>query len=36
VPEAVGAAKTYVTGAIAAGYPRGAGAGPVDHAWNLR
>ncbi len=36
VPEAVGAAKSYVTGAIAAGYPLGAGIGPVDHAWQWR
>ncbi|MBV9485946.1 MAG: bifunctional hydroxymethylpyrimidine kinase/phosphomethylpyrimidine kinase [Frankiaceae bacterium] len=36
VPEAVGAAKEYVTGAIAAGYPLGAGIGPVDHAWRQR
>lgn len=35
VPEAVKAAKDYVTGAIAAGFPLGAGLGPVDHAWNL-
>ncbi|MEV5240281.1 bifunctional hydroxymethylpyrimidine kinase/phosphomethylpyrimidine kinase [Streptomyces cinnamoneus] len=33
VPEAVGAAKAYVTGAIAAGFPLGAGIGPVDHGW---
>jgi hydroxymethylpyrimidine/phosphomethylpyrimidine kinase len=36
VPEAAGAAKEYVTGAIAAGFPLGAGLGPVDHAWRLR
>ncbi|MFF5405982.1 bifunctional hydroxymethylpyrimidine kinase/phosphomethylpyrimidine kinase [Streptomyces misionensis] len=36
VPEAVGAAKEYVTGAIAAGFPLGAGIGPVDHGWRLR
>ena len=30
------AAKDYVTGAIAAGFPLGAGIGPVDHAWRLR
>lgn len=35
VPEAVKAAKTYVTGAISAGFPLGTGIGPVDHAWNL-
>ncbi|MCP2339748.1 bifunctional hydroxymethylpyrimidine kinase/phosphomethylpyrimidine kinase [Actinomadura rupiterrae] len=35
VPEAVEKAKRYVTGAIAAGFPLGAGIGPVDHAWNL-
>ena len=36
VPEAVGAAKEYITGAIAAGFPLGAGIGPVDHGWRLR
>jgi hydroxymethylpyrimidine/phosphomethylpyrimidine kinase len=36
VPAAVKAAKEYVTGAIAAGFPLGAGIGPVDHAWQLR
>ncbi|MFI1507277.1 bifunctional hydroxymethylpyrimidine kinase/phosphomethylpyrimidine kinase [Streptomyces sp. NPDC020597] len=35
VPEAVGAAKRYVTGAIAAGFALGAGIGPVDHGWDL-
>lgn len=35
VPEAVAAAKRYVTGAIAAGFALGAGIGPVDHAWDL-
>jgi hydroxymethylpyrimidine/phosphomethylpyrimidine kinase len=35
VPEAVAAAKEYVTGAIAAGFPLGGGIGPVDHAWAL-
>ncbi|KUO07724.1 hydroxymethylpyrimidine/phosphomethylpyrimidine kinase [Streptomyces sp. DSM 15324] len=35
VPEAVTAAKRFVTGAIAAGFPLGAGIGPVDHAWSL-
>jgi hydroxymethylpyrimidine/phosphomethylpyrimidine kinase len=34
--SAVKAAKEYVTGAIAAGFPLGAGIGPVDHAWRLR
>ena len=33
VPEAVHAAKHYVTGAIEHGFPLGAGIGPVDHAW---
>jgi len=33
LPAAVGTAKEYVTGAIAAGFPLGAGIGPVDHAW---
>jgi hydroxymethylpyrimidine/phosphomethylpyrimidine kinase len=36
VPSAVKAAKEYVTGAIAAGFPLGVGIGPVDHAWRLR
>ncbi len=36
VPAAVQAAKEYVTGAIAAGFPLGAGIGPVDHGWQLR
>lgn len=36
VPAAVGAAKAYITGAVVAGYPLGAGIGPVDHAWQHR
>lgn len=36
VVTAVGRAKEYVTGAIAAGFPLGAGIGPVDHAWRWR
>ncbi|GAA4898976.1 bifunctional hydroxymethylpyrimidine kinase/phosphomethylpyrimidine kinase [Streptomyces coeruleoprunus] len=36
VPDAVRAAKTYVTGAIAAGFALGGGIGPVDHGWRLR
>jgi hydroxymethylpyrimidine/phosphomethylpyrimidine kinase len=36
VPAAVEAAKEYVTGAIRAGFPLGAGIGPVDHAWRIR
>jgi hydroxymethylpyrimidine/phosphomethylpyrimidine kinase len=36
VPTAVKAAKAYVTGAIAAGFPLGSGIGPVDHGWRLR
>ena len=36
VPEAVAAAKEYVTGAIAGGFALGAGIGPVDHGWRLR
>ncbi|MFF2655013.1 bifunctional hydroxymethylpyrimidine kinase/phosphomethylpyrimidine kinase [Streptomyces sp. NPDC058045] len=36
VPEAVAAAKEYVTGAIAAGFGLGEGIGPVDHGWRLR
>ncbi|WP_432938815.1 bifunctional hydroxymethylpyrimidine kinase/phosphomethylpyrimidine kinase [Kribbella sp. CA-253562] len=36
VPSAVGAAKQYVTGAIANGFALGGGIGPVDHAWQFR
>jgi hydroxymethylpyrimidine/phosphomethylpyrimidine kinase len=36
VPTAVSAAKEYVTGAIAAGFPLGRGIGPVDHGWRQR
>jgi hydroxymethylpyrimidine/phosphomethylpyrimidine kinase len=36
VPGAVRQAKAYVTGAIAGGFPLGAGIGPVDHAWRWR
>jgi hydroxymethylpyrimidine/phosphomethylpyrimidine kinase len=36
VPDAVRGAKAYVTGAIAAGFPLGAGIGPVDHGWQRR
>ncbi|MDH2427598.1 bifunctional hydroxymethylpyrimidine kinase/phosphomethylpyrimidine kinase [Sphaerisporangium sp. TRM90804] len=36
VPDAVARAKEYVTGAIAHGFPLGAGIGPVDHAWRWR
>ncbi|MFJ4922617.1 bifunctional hydroxymethylpyrimidine kinase/phosphomethylpyrimidine kinase [Streptomyces sp. NPDC088725] len=36
VVRAVQEAKTYVTGAIAHGFPLGGGIGPVDHAWRLR
>jgi len=36
LPEAVSAAKHYVTGALAAGFPLGAGIGPVDHGWEWR
>ena len=35
VPDAVRAAKAYITGAVEHGFPLGAGIGPVDHAWNL-
>jgi hydroxymethylpyrimidine/phosphomethylpyrimidine kinase len=33
---AVGAAKEYITGAIASAFPLGAGIGPVDHGWQWR
>ncbi|MBA2809236.1 bifunctional hydroxymethylpyrimidine kinase/phosphomethylpyrimidine kinase [Streptomyces sp. KM273126] len=36
VPDAVAAAKEYVTGAIAAGFALGRGIGPVDHGWRFR
>jgi hydroxymethylpyrimidine/phosphomethylpyrimidine kinase len=36
VPDAARAAKEYVTGAIAGGFPLGAGIGPVDHGWRQR
>ncbi|MFF9570967.1 bifunctional hydroxymethylpyrimidine kinase/phosphomethylpyrimidine kinase [Streptomyces sp. NPDC014685] len=36
VPTAVRGAKAYVSGAIAAGFPLGAGIGPVDHGWRTR
>ncbi|MER6916205.1 bifunctional hydroxymethylpyrimidine kinase/phosphomethylpyrimidine kinase [Streptomyces sp. NPDC000594] len=36
VPESVRAAKEYITGAIAAGFPLGDGIGPVDHGWRFR
>jgi hydroxymethylpyrimidine/phosphomethylpyrimidine kinase len=36
MPGAVKSAREYVTGAIAGGFPLGAGIGPVDHAWQLR
>jgi len=36
VPAAVGLAKRYVSGAIAAGFPLGGGIGPVDHGWRTR
>ncbi|MFJ4370649.1 bifunctional hydroxymethylpyrimidine kinase/phosphomethylpyrimidine kinase [Streptomyces chartreusis] len=35
-PEAVTAAKEYVTGAIEAGFALGGGIGPVDHGWRFR
>jgi hydroxymethylpyrimidine/phosphomethylpyrimidine kinase len=36
LPAAVRGAKYYVTGAIAHGFPLGAGIGPVDHGWEHR
>jgi hydroxymethylpyrimidine/phosphomethylpyrimidine kinase len=36
MPAAVGLAKGYVSAAIAAGFPLGAGIGPVDHGWRTR
>ncbi len=36
VPAATAKAKDFVAGAIRAGYPLGAGPGPVDQGWQLR
>jgi hydroxymethylpyrimidine/phosphomethylpyrimidine kinase len=36
MPQAVAAAKEYITGAIRAGFPLGSGIGPVDHGWRER
>lgn len=36
LPEAISAAKHYVTGAIGRGFALGAGIGPVDHGWLWR
>lgn len=36
IVTAVGTAKEYVSGALAAGFPLGSGIGPVDHAWAWR
>ena len=36
VPDAVRGAKDWLTGALAAGFPLGAGIGPVDHGWQWR
>jgi len=36
VPDAMALAKSYVTGAIAAGFALGSGIGPTDHLWQLR
>jgi hydroxymethylpyrimidine/phosphomethylpyrimidine kinase len=36
VVGAVQAAKAFVTGAVAAGFPLGSGIGPVDHGWRFR
>jgi hydroxymethylpyrimidine/phosphomethylpyrimidine kinase len=36
MPGAVKAAREYITGAIAGGFPLGSGIGPVDHAWRMR
>ncbi len=35
VPDAVRAAKDYITGAIEHGFALGGGIGPVDHGWKL-
>ncbi|MFD7512964.1 bifunctional hydroxymethylpyrimidine kinase/phosphomethylpyrimidine kinase, partial [Streptomyces sp. NPDC059853] len=35
LPAAARAAKEYVTGALAAGFPLGAGIGPVHHGYRI-
>ena len=35
VPQAVRAAKAYITGAVEHGFALGAGIGPVDHGWRI-
>ena len=35
VPAAASAAKSYVSGALAAGFPLGVGIGPVRHGWQI-
>jgi hydroxymethylpyrimidine/phosphomethylpyrimidine kinase len=35
VPDAVALAREYLMGAIRAGFPLGAGIGPVDHGWRI-
>lgn len=36
VPDAMQAAKHYITGAVQAGFALGSGIGPTDHLWELR
>jgi hydroxymethylpyrimidine/phosphomethylpyrimidine kinase len=36
MPDAVGKAKEYVTGAVESGFALGSGIGPVWHGWRLR
>src|SRR6266508_198134 len=36
VPTATRAAKQYLSGALAGGFPLGKGVGPTDHAWRFR
>ncbi|NGO67098.1 bifunctional hydroxymethylpyrimidine kinase/phosphomethylpyrimidine kinase [Streptomyces boncukensis] len=36
VPEAAAAAKEFTAGALAAGFPLGAGLGPVHHGWRFQ
>ena len=35
VPQAVRAAKAYITGAVEHGFALGSGIGPVDHGWRI-
>lgn len=36
IRESIGAAKTYITGALKAGLDLGKGNGPLNHCWNMK